>query len=62
VYFSPEKNNVLFASAVDCWCFDVFTFSKILAEKINANPKVLFGVEKVKDLETSKIYVGRLLL
>jgi ribosome assembly protein 1 len=39
VYFSPEKNNVLFASAIDNWAFDVFTFSKMLAQKLGVNPK-----------------------
>jgi ribosome assembly protein 1 len=40
VYFSPEKNNVLFASAYDCWAFDIFSFSKFLGQKLGVNPKV----------------------
>ena len=41
VYFSPEKNNVLFASAIDNWAFDLFTFSKMLGQKLGVNPKVV---------------------
>jgi len=41
VYFSPEKNNVLFASAWDCWAFDVATFAQLLGKKLDVNPRTL---------------------
>jgi ribosome assembly protein 1 len=59
VYFSPEKNNVLFASAIDNWAFDLFTFSKMLGQKLGVNPK---GLQKYMwgefylDVKNKKIY------
>ena len=31
-YFSPEKGNVIFASALDNWAFTIYTFADILSE------------------------------
>ncbi len=46
-YFSPEKGNVIFASALDNWAFTIFTFADILSEKFKFKKenliKVLWG-------------------
>ena len=39
--FSPEKGNVIFASALDCWGFGIIKFANIWAKKLNVNNKVL---------------------
>lgn len=39
--FSPEKGNVAFASAIDCWAFNLTGFSRILAQKFGMNARVL---------------------
>lgn len=39
--FSPEKGNVIFASALDCWGFGIIKFANIWAKKLNLNSKVL---------------------
>jgi ribosome assembly protein 1 len=36
-YFMPEKNNVIFASAIDDWAFTIGTFAKILSERHKIN-------------------------
>lgn len=41
LYFSPDRGNVVFASAVDGWAFSLDEFAKIYAEKLNFNEKVL---------------------
>lgn len=41
LYFSPEKGNVIFCSAVDCWAFSIQDFSKIFSQKLKCNPKIL---------------------
>lgn len=41
IYFSPEKNNVIFASAVDGWAFSVNTFAKIYLAKLGFSHSVL---------------------
>lgn len=41
LYFCPERENVIFASAIDGWAFTVETFSRIYAIKLEANQKVL---------------------
>jgi ribosome assembly protein 1 len=59
VYFSPEKNNVLFASAVDNWCFDVMTFAKMIAEKLGCRAKAIqkyMWGDYYLDLKKKKIY------
>ena len=46
-YFMPEKNNVIFASAIDDWAFTIEAFSKIVSEKhkinLTALKKTLWG-------------------
>ncbi|CAN3367429.1 ribosome assembly protein 1 [Diutina catenulata] len=41
LYFAPEKGNVVFASAIDGWAFNVSTFSKIYAAKLGFSQAVL---------------------
>ena len=47
LYFSPDKGNVIFASAIDNWGFTLNTFSEILSKKIGfkkeAIQKMLWG-------------------
>lgn len=47
IYFEPEKNNVIFCSAVDGWAFTPRQFAGIYAKKLginrNALEKVLWG-------------------
>ncbi|AMD19399.1 HBR498Wp [Eremothecium sinecaudum] len=47
LYFEPSKNNVIFASAIDGWGFNVGTFAKIFEQKLGAKrenlQKVLWG-------------------
>ena len=41
LYFSPEKGNVLFGSAIDGWAFSIQDFIDIYAKKIGASRRVL---------------------
>ncbi|KAK3919473.1 Elongation factor-like GTPase 1 [Frankliniella fusca] len=41
LYFSPEKGNVVFASAVDGWGFRVTDFAKVLSTKLGISEVVL---------------------
>lgn len=41
VYFSPEHNNVIFASALDGWGFSIKKFSNFLSEKHGIKQNVL---------------------
>ena len=34
LYFSPERGNVVFASAYDSWAFDIGTFASIYSTKL----------------------------
>lgn len=47
IYFSPEKNNVIFASAIDGWGFNVSQFAAIYERKLGIKreklEKVLWG-------------------
>lgn len=38
-YFSPEKKNVIFGSALDNWGFAVESFSPLIGKKIGKDPK-----------------------
>jgi ribosome assembly protein 1 len=38
-YFSPEKKNVVFASALDNWGFSVESFSPLIAKKLGKQPQ-----------------------
>ena len=39
--FSPEKGNVAFSSAYDCWSFTLPSFAPKVAEKLGMNPRAL---------------------
>lgn len=39
--FSPEKGNVIFASAIDCWGFGTARFATIWANKLGLNKNIL---------------------
>jgi ribosome assembly protein 1 len=41
IYFSPERGNVVFASAIDGWAFRTKDFARIFAVKFGFNPAVL---------------------
>ena len=40
-HFKPEKGNVAFSSAYDCWSFTLPSFVPKVAEKLGMRPKVL---------------------
>lgn len=44
LYFSPEKGNVIFASASDGWAFRTSTFASIYAAKLGIKESVLCKV------------------
>jgi len=41
LYFSPEQENVLFASAIDGWAFSLSTFARIFSQKLGFSERVL---------------------
>ncbi|KAG7665459.1 RIA1 [[Candida] subhashii] len=41
LYFTPEKNNVIFASAIDGWAFSIGTFAKIYSKQLGFSQNVL---------------------
>ena len=41
LYFSPEKGNVIFASAIDCWAFSINSFADILCQKLGFKKEAL---------------------
>jgi ribosome assembly protein 1 len=67
IYFAPEKNNVVFSSAIDGWAFTVKQFSGIYERKLgmkrSALEKVLWGDfyldPKTKRVLNSKHLKGR---
>ena len=69
LYFSPEKNNVIFSSAVDGWAFTVRQFASLYEKKLNIKrsvlEKVLWGdfylEPKTKRVLGTKHLKGRIL-
>lgn len=67
IYFSPEKNNVIFASAIDGWGFNIAQFAVIYERKLGVSreklQKFLWGDffldPKTKRVITSKGLRGR---
>lgn len=61
LYFSPEKNNVLFASAIDGWAFSVSTFARIYLARLGfshaALSKTLWG-DFYLDAKNKKVIPG----
>lgn len=41
LYFMPEKNNVIFASALDGWGFTISSFSQCIAKKLKISKRAL---------------------
>jgi len=41
LHFSPDKGNVIFASAIDCWGFTLESFSEILTKTIGFKKEVI---------------------
>ncbi len=41
MFFSPEKGNVLFGSAVDGWGFRIDHFVQLYAAKLGVKPQIL---------------------
>jgi ribosome assembly protein 1 len=58
IYFAPEKNNVIFSSAVDGWAFTVRQFASLYEKKLgikrNMMEKVLWG-DYYLDPKTRKV-------
>ncbi|CAH2351874.1 ribosome assembly protein 1 [[Candida] railenensis] len=62
IYFSPELNNVVFASAADGWGFSVNTFAKIYAAKLGFSHKILTKTlwgDFYLDMKNKKILPGK---
>jgi ribosome assembly protein 1 len=67
IYFAPEKNNVIFSSAIDGWAFTVKQFAAIYEKKLNMKrstlEKILWGDfyldPKTKRILGSKHLKGR---
>ncbi|QWU90212.1 hypothetical protein CA3LBN_004573 [Candidozyma haemuli] len=61
LYFSPENNNVIFASAVDGWAFSINTFARIYSAKLGfshaALSKTLWG-DFYLDMKNKKVIPG----
>ncbi|KAI1334153.1 P-loop containing nucleoside triphosphate hydrolase protein [Xylariaceae sp. FL0016] len=61
LYFAPEKNNVIFSSAIDGWAFTVRQFASLYEKKLgikrNVMEKVLWG-DFYLDPKTKKV-LGR---
>ena len=61
LYFAPEKNNVIFSSAIDGWAFTVRQFASLYEKKLgikrNIMEKVLWG-DFYLDPKTKKV-LGR---
>ncbi|KAJ5042862.1 uncharacterized protein L3040_004254 [Drepanopeziza brunnea f. sp. 'multigermtubi'] len=58
IYFAPEKNNVIFSSAIDGWAFTVRQFASLYEKKLgikrNVMEKVLWG-DFYLDPKTKKV-------
>jgi ribosome assembly protein 1 len=58
IYFAPEKNNVIFSSAIDGWAFTVRQFASLYEKKLgikrSAMEKVLWG-DFYLDPKTKKV-------
>ena len=58
LYFAPEKNNVIFSSAIDGWAFTVRQFASLYEKKLgikrNLMEKVLWG-DYYLDPKTKKV-------
>ena len=41
LYFSPDRGNVIFASAIDGWAFGLSDFAKLFSKKLGFNERIL---------------------
>lgn len=61
LYFAPEKNNVIFASAIDGWAFSINTFARIYLAQLGFSQtvlaKTLWG-DYYMDIKNKKIIPG----
>lgn len=61
LYFSPDRNNVIFASAIDGWAFSINTFARIYLAKLGfshkALSKTLWG-DFYLDMKNKKVIPG----
>lgn len=63
LYFSPERGNVVFASAAEGWGFDLGTFARIYAQKLGFSERVLKRTlwgDYYVNLKAQKIFRGAL--
>ncbi|ODQ82805.1 hypothetical protein BABINDRAFT_159307 [Babjeviella inositovora NRRL Y-12698] len=62
IYFNPENKNVIFASAIDGWGFNIGQFAKLYAEKLGIKrenlQKVLWG-DYYLEPKTKKILTAK---
>lgn len=62
LYFAPEKNNVIFSSAIDGWAFTVRQFASLYEKKLgikrNVMEKVLWG-DYYLDPKTKKVLASK---
>ena len=62
IYFAPEKNNVIFSSAIDGWAFTVRQFASLYEKKLGmkrtAMEKVLWG-DFYLDTKTKKVLAAK---
>ncbi|EGV60419.1 Cytoplasmic GTPase/eEF2-like protein (ribosomal biogenesis) [Yamadazyma tenuis] len=62
LYFSPELNNVIFASAVDGWAFSINIFASFMSKKLGFSQavlsKTLWG-DFYLDMKNKKIIPGK---
>lgn len=62
LYFSPELNNVIFASAVDGWAFTVNTFASFMLKRLGFSQSVLSKTlwgDFYLDMKNKKILPGK---
>ena len=63
LYFSPERGNVVFASAYDNWAFDLGTFAKIYSQKLgcreNVSENLILLTGKMASIPFSDRFCGR---
>ena len=62
IYFAPERNNVIFSSAIDGWAFTVRQFASLYEKKLGmkrtAMEKVLWG-DFYLDTKTKKVLAAK---
>ncbi|KAG7194696.1 Cytoplasmic GTPase/eEF2-like protein (ribosomal biogenesis) [Scheffersomyces spartinae] len=62
IYFAPERNNVIFASAIDGWAFSINTFARLYQAKLGFSQSVLTKTlwgDFYLDMKNRKILPGK---